>query len=438
MSVREGDSTRAVDRVQASYRSGDLDDLWPDFTAAQRRAASKQIRAVVMDVLAGSERPAFANLGATEARCIGVAAFAAGMGPLLGYWIERGVIEASEPVRTVLGEHLEQGARRIAMLRQRVAAVVRAMREAGVDPILLKGMHLGAEYFPHPSTRTASDIDFLLHPLDAGKAATVLSGMGFTETVRSSFGRRSTWTHPTASRIPHSIEMDVVDNPWTIDLLVALERWYFRGTRRDLGNAVFDTTRRVEVESESVRVLDQPYLAAFLALHASSHLRSMQMVRLLELVWVIRRDHASGRLSFEELDSLFERTDTGRFVYPALALADELAPGTVDPVLLNRLAKETSARMHRVLDRIRNEELGPLNERTPDVVLAWAVGFRESAWNVLEMVVPSDDAMGSAWSVFRRRLGMVLNRSRTGLVSRLGRGPRANQIRAHPEAEDIE
>jgi hypothetical protein len=395
-------------RLDAWRRSGNSDDLWPDSTARERLAALGRIRTVVAAVLARGERPRLTAADATEAGCLGVAAFTAGLGPLLGWWIEHGDIDAAPDVTELLGTHLRHGERRIALLRGHVAAVVRAMRDVGVDPILLKGMHTGAEFFPHPSTRPAADVDFLVRPTEMERAAGVLSSAGFTEIERTSFANRSTWAHSTACRVVHSLEMDVIENPWTIDLHRTLERWYFRGTRRDVGAAAFDTTRRVEIDGESIRVLDQPHLTAFLALHASSHLRTMQMVRLLELVWVVRTDRRTGRLDLRALGDLLRRTDTGRFAYPALALAEDLAPGTFDPSLLDDAGRNVSARLRRVIDKIRRAELGALNERSLDALLAWATGPREVVLNALDLLLPSDDGLGTLPAAVKRRVRIVI------------------------------
>jgi hypothetical protein len=346
--------------------------------------------------------------GATGARSVGVAAFTAGLGPLLAWWIEHGEIDASPEVTDVLAAHLRQGERRMAVLRGQAAAVARAMHAVGIDPILLKGMHTGAEFFPHPSTRPATDIDCLVRPVELERAASALASVGFTEIERTSYARRSTWAHATASRVVRSVEMDVVDNPWTVDLHRTLERWYFRGTRRDLGAAAFETNRRIEIEGESIRVLDQPYLTAFLALHASSHLRTMQIVRLLELVWVVRGDLRAGRLDLVALEQLLRRTDTGRFAYPALALAEELAPGTFGPRLLDELARTTGPRLRRVVAKIRRAELGALNERSVDALFAWATGPREVALNALDLLLPSDDGLGTLPAALVRRVRIAI------------------------------
>jgi hypothetical protein len=410
------ESRDAEERIRAFRRSRNTDDLWPDLSATSRRAALGLIRSIVEAKLAGSERlPGLRAESELEARSIGVAAFAAGMGPLLGHWVAAGLLDASPSVRALLAEHLEHGTRRVALLREHAVGVVRAMRAEGLDPILLKGLHTGAEFFPHPSTRPASDIDILVRPTEIPKAAAAMARSGYVEAVRNAFALRSKWVHPSASRVPHSIEIDVLDNPWTVDLYEALERWYFRGARRQLGSGAFDSTRTIEIDGEPIRVLEQPYLAAFLALHLSIHFRTVQLVRLLELVWVMRGDSRSGRLDASEFETLLRRTDTGRFVYPALALAEDLAPGTVEAPLLTRLAKEVSPRMMRVLDKIRRQEMGALNSHSPDVLFAWAVGPKELLMNAMELVLPSEDTISDLPAIFMRRFRFIVHRWRARL-----------------------
>jgi hypothetical protein len=429
MSASPADGSALVaQRLRAMRRSGNPDDLWPDLPARDRLAALADIRAVVTAILRDERVPAIEAADERGARCVGVAAFTAGVGPLLGWWIQEGRVEASAAVRHVLGAHLEHGAGRIAMLRGEVAVLVRAMREAGIDPILLKGMHTGAEFFPHFSTRTASDIDLLVRPAEMAEASAVLTRRGFIETSRSSRGRRLTWTPGRTSREVRSIEMDRVDNPWAVDLHEALERWYFRGTRRDLGAEVFETRRSIEIDGESIRVLDEPYLTAFLALHASGDLKSMQLARLVELVWVIRGGRTSGRLGFGDLESLLQRTATGRFVYPALAFVEELSPGTVDADLLRRLAEQVSPRLRRVLAEIRRAEMGLLNAYSVDFLFAWAVGGKELALNALELVLPGDETLRRLPALLRRRAGIALRTAGGRITASRRRAPRAASV----------
>lgn len=367
-----------------------------------------QMRRVVEAILRGTSQPArLVAADAHDARVLGVAAFTAGMGPLLGWWIEEGRVEASRPARDVLALHLRHGRRRSAQLRQQASRITRSMHAAGLRPILLKGMHTGGEFFPHPSTRPAADVDLLVPTPDHANARRVLTNLGFTETARLAVAPRSNWSPPDASTRIHSIELDHADDPWDVDLHEALERWYFRGTRRELGAGAFETSRFTAVNGERVRVLDQPYLTAFLALHTGWDLATVRLIRLVELVWVIRADLASRRLDWCDLATLLERTDTGRFAYPALALTEELAPGTVDADLLRRIARGTTPRMHRVLEAVRHAELGPLRERSVDVKLAWARGGREILASLSELVLPSFDMAIGLAETLRRRTALV-------------------------------
>jgi hypothetical protein len=396
-------------RLAEFERTRDLDALWPDLTRADRRAATSRIREVVEGVLTASSRvPALDAAAERDVRALGVAAFTAGLGPLLGWWIGEGRVRATSPVRDLFIEHLEHGRRRSAMLRNRAATIARSMHAEGIRPILLKGLHTGGEFFPHPSTRPAADIDLLVATAEETGARVVLGRLGFTETRKTAFADRSEWSPPGGTGAVRSIELDHVDNPWNVDLHRTLERWYFRGTRRDLGPQALRSTRTTTVEGEPVHVLEQPYLTAFLALHAGSDLSRVQLVRLIELVWVVRADRESGRLDWQQLGALFERTDTGRFAYPALALAEELVPGTVEPSILDTLSRRASSRMHRVLAAIRREDFGLLPERTLDEKLAWASGSRELVMSWAEILAPSDD--GSSFVERYRRRGAMLRR----------------------------
>ena len=55
----------------------------------------------------------------------------------------------------------------------------------------------------------------------------------------------------------------------------------------------------------------------------------MSLLRLVELVLVIRKDCAAGLLCWDAFLAMAERTGSLGFAFPALKLCDELAPGTV-------------------------------------------------------------------------------------------------------------
>lgn len=409
---RGSDATRIALRIEEWRRTGDLGRLWPDVAPADLRAAHRQVRAVTeaaLEAVPTVERAALAGGGARERRALGVAAFQSGMGPLLAWWIREGLVEASAEATEVLAPHLEHGRRRIHMLREQLVRVVEAMRSRGIDPVVLKGLHTGAEYFPHPGTRPAADIDLLVRPHERPGAAAALKAAGLTESRRTGFAARSEWVPADSRRTVQSLELEHADDPWSVDLHTSLERWYFRGLRRDLGEGWSGRTAEVPVGATTVRGLGQPDLTAFLALHASHELAKVRLVRIVELVLVLRADRESGRLDGSELEALVRRTGTGRFVHPALALAEALAPGTVEPGLLAQTGRRMTARARRVLAAVKHADMAPLTRPSLDGKLMWARGPRQLLLNLSEVVVPSDEGLDVGWARLQwRRLAALL------------------------------
>jgi hypothetical protein len=126
----------------------------------------------------------------------------------------------------------------------------------------------------------------------------------------------------------------------------------------------------------NARVLAQPWLTAYLALHASEALQNLTLLRVLELVLVIRRDIGSTLQWAALLDLLADRGALG-YAYPALALADRLAPGTVDGGVLEAMRGAAPRRVRAVLARITpatayRPERVSLEER-----FMWAVGVAD-------------------------------------------------------------
>lgn len=437
-------------RIEAWRRTGDLGRLWPDVTALELRTAHARVRAATEAVLAataddarmtataaaaGTTPATVASLpahGEREAGALGIAAFVSGMGPLLAWWVGNGSIEASAEARAVLTPHLDHGRRRSTLLREQLVRLVRAMRGEGIDPVVLKGLHTGAAVFPHPSTRPAADIDLLVRPEERAGAVAALHGAGFTEARRTRFARRSEWTPPGPARAVRSLELEHADDPWTVDLHTSLERWYFRGLRRGLGDGPFTRTRGMAIGGETVRCLGQPDLTAFLAMHASYELVKVRLVRVVELVLVIRAgrtDRADGAnpdggatdaLDWSRLEALFARTGTGRFVHPALSLAERLAPGTVPPDLLARTGRDMTRRAARVLAAVLEADMGPLMHPSLDAKLMWARGPREWLLNLSELLVPSDRGLPVGWARLQwRRIASLV---RGDAAWRAGRG----------------
>lgn len=398
-------------RIAAWLRTGDWTRLWPDYSMAELSLAQRAISAVARAIARTHQGPVVLAPYGTRPGALGVAAFTSGMGPLLGWYLEKHRLAAEPDVAEVLARHLDEGRKRASILRRELREILSELTQSGVEAVVLKGLHTGSVYFPEPGTRPTADIDLLVHPRRLGETVAVLNRLGFKEARRTKFAVRSEWVRAGRPQKVRDLDIQSASNPWHLDLHCSLERWYFRGTRASLGEDVFDNTTWFEIEGVPARGLNQPHLTALLALHASYELVRTRMIWLLELVWVIRRDTGTGTLEWNTLLDLLRSRALGRFVYPAFALAERLAPGTVDPRVLEYAGREATPRLARVVDAVEGEDFGFLATRSLEDKVMWARGFKELVLNLSEWIWPSDEAdRDSLANLYRKRVGMLIRR----------------------------
>lgn len=404
-------------RLTAWRATGDPATLWPDVPREALSAAHRVIFRAASTVLSGAGRPA---LEAPTPRAIGVAAHASGMGPLLGYWVEQRQIDAPAPVAAILAVHLDHGRRRAAKLSGELIRITRALNLEGVRPTLLKAAHTAQRYFPDPGTRPAGDIDLLVRPTDVDPARRALREAGLRESPHHEVtASRLHWVPGEASHAVRSLEFEHVDNPWSLDLHVSLDRRYFRGRRAGFGEAVHERTDPWGLGGAQARLLAQPLLTGFLAQHASSHLDMPRLVNIVELVIVIRSDVASGYLDWGHVADLVSDTDMNRFVYPALELAERLVPTTVNHAVLATARAEAPAAMRRVVDAVAAGGVARFRPRTLDDRIMWSKGPMETLTNWSDVVWPTINPNSpiTRWQAYHRRWRMLV-RGRIGLRAR--------------------
>jgi hypothetical protein len=403
-------------RVARFNRTRHARDLWPDVPVATFRAAETELGRVAAAVLGGAAGPVALNAGA-GARALGVAAFSEGVGPLLGYWCETGRVTAEPALADLLAVHLAHGRRRVARLRGELERVLVAMAARGITVWVLKGMHTAYRYFPEPGTRPATDIDLLVAPDDWAAARDVLAGHGLTEKRHPTQPRDSAWEPPGARTVP-SLSHVHADEPWSIDLHRSLDRMPFEGLETALGTPPPAAGEMWEEYVRPVRVLAQPYLLAYLALHASSHFYGMTQLRLLELALVARRDLGRDAGRWAGFVDLVLRTGSGRFVFPALELARRFVPDAIDAAALETIAGAAPRRLRRLVGRMTPataQRLHPypsLRERfvwlaTPREALAalgWLVWPRDDEENL----VPPARAIPAQWRRVRRAVRRIV------------------------------
>jgi hypothetical protein len=407
-------SVLTPDQRIANYRrTRDPQDMWPDTTDRERIAAYREMVSATRLILAG-EKASLSPEAPSAVRSAGVSAFMSGMGPLLGWWVERGQLQVSEPLSELLGDHLAHGRRRATDMVARLTHAVRAMREQGIVPSVLKGTYTARRYFTDPGSRAAADIDLLIGPEQTDAAARALSSLGLKKITFHTAPYREDWgleEHPSV----RSADMSHAENPWTVDLHYSLDRLYFPGLV-----ASFEPVREELVEpwsspSGPVTVLRQPWLTAYLALHAGADFPHVPLIRIVELIRVLRADIPRGALSWDSLAEALRRLDLRRLAYPAFALAATMAPADIDPAFLRELSEDTTARMRRIVPIVL--ESPHFSRLSFEVRLVWARGAREILQNVMDWVYPKGPAITPRvrLRIARRRLALLFG-GRIGIL----------------------
>jgi hypothetical protein len=386
------DSNAAARRVARFESTLDPRVLWPDVTEQAFRAAMREIVRATSARLADEGRAlALTDPIPGGSSAFGAAAFASGLGPLLGYWIEQGVLEAPTSLADLLRLHLDHGRRRGARLRAELERIVHLFADAGIGVVVLKGMHTGWAHFPDPGTRPATDIDILIRPQHVADAQHLLEQAGFRKV--SSVPQRSTW-EPAGAGAVESVLLTHADNPWTLDLHETLDRQFADSgalTRFALGEE--EDLEAWHVGGAQVRVLSQPLLTCFLAVHASHHFPYVSTLRLVELVLVLGRDGESA-FPWERLAERLARTGAQAYAYPALKLAADFAPGAVDPALLDQLRAVTPPRVRDLMDRVAPATALQIYRRSFEGRFLWT-GSRWARWAAFVAWLWPRDSVGA-------------------------------------------
>lgn len=367
--------------------------LWPDTPVEAWRSALEEIARVVAAVLAGERSVRLEG----EPEPIGLAGYTSGVGPLLGLWLARGRLEAREDVAAVLARHLAHNRVRTRRMTAAAGAIVARLADQGIRTVVLKGAHTGPVYFPAADARPASDIDLLVAGGDAARAEAALEACGLACQARGRW--ESSWGEPEAQREPRSLSFVHADDPWSIDLHHSLNISVGEGAplaALDLGRPI--ASRGRWPVDRRARALDQPLLLLHLATHAGAGWHNLTLLRQVELVLVIRQDSAAGRLDWDAFVDLGLRTGAAGYAYPALRLADRLAPGTVPGAVLDQCAAAAPRAVRRALEQVTPASAQRIDRNSVGEHFMWAAGWGGRLRQLTADLAPA----GRSWPELRR------------------------------------
>lgn len=380
-----------LDARQRAWRATrDPAAIWPGLNLDALQHAADGIGSATAHVING--RVGMLPLAAgVDARVFGIAGLVTGMGPLLGWWLERGMLECDETVGDVFREHLAHARLRQKRITSGVSPALRALQLAGITPAIIKGFHTGRRYFPDPATRPLADVDIVVEPTEIPRAERALERAGFTPSARIEKPYKRNWYPPDHDGRVWSLELWHERSPWAIELHggVSFEALFRNGARLDTRNGFGGIAHLAGI---GARVATHPLLAALLAVHLSTELHSGRLLRAIELVFVARRDTAAGLLDWDAVAELLERSNAVRYAYPALALVEQIAPGTVWPTMLDRASRASTAAAKRVV--LGLTPTSDIVERGVSMSqrLMWATTPLQVARRLAALVAPQPDA----------------------------------------------
>ena len=374
-----------AERLARHARTQDPGDLWPGLTEAARVAAAREIERVAREVLAGAQTQTLDPASAHDAYALAIAGHTTGMGPLLARWMEDGRVAAREDVRVRLARQLAHARRRAARIERQLLPVLDAMRAHDVIPVALKGLHTGHTYFEEPGVRRMSDVDLLVGVEQRPSAESALRDAGFRVLGTPHWSHKQEWIGPGVEEGVFSVEVSDERSSWVVELHTSLDRTFHAGA-----TARLDPLRAATVPfpfaGRMLRAQAPHALLLTLACHCSQELGSSRLLRLVEIIRVVRTETEHGRFAWSELLDALRLTGAARFTWPAFALAERLAPGTVDPRVLALGREQSTLAARHTVPRLTPaggalDELGLLRQvmwtRGPVAVLHRVLRF---AW----------------------------------------------------------
>lgn len=378
--------------------------LWPEVPVERWTIAMRHISKAAADVLAGGT----AHLPGGDHMALSLACYTSGVGPLLGWWLENGLLDASAATGQLLQLHLQHARERARFTDAQSRRIVGCLASSGASPIVLKGGHTAHEYFPEPATRPASDLDLLVHADHQKNAEAAFSKAGLQCVSRGRF--ESTWTPAGSARDPRSLWLVRADDPWSVDLHHSLDLAAGPGApalRLDSAEP-FSSSGRCALDPRA-GALRRPLLLLHLAVHASGGLHSLTLLRMIEIVLVVRRNFGDDAAAWDEFADMAVAANGLGLAFPALSMCERLAPGTIPTAVLKASAKLAPRRARQIVENLDPATAQRVDRNSVAEHFMWVSGLRALLCQLWSDIAPSGGSAQSVWSIYEARANRLLH-----------------------------
>ena len=351
-------------RRQWANRNGNPLWLWPEVDRADWTTALVDFEVAIRAILAGDSAQEMAD----EPPVLKLAAYTSGIGPMLGHWSEAGML----PGNPVFADQIKANRVRMESLLFQAKTLANRLLDAGVDVLLLKGAHT-ASYFPEAGCRPMSDIDVLVAVEQRAAADRSLLDAGFVQIADRPL--ESGWRLLGTALEPATMMSLEADDPWTVDLHYSLDVEGPPGARAAKLSLLRPFSgARAWAPVHGAGCLGQPALLLHLAAHAGSGFQNLTLLRLLELLLVIRKDRKRRALDWDAFLSLGSATGALAFAFPALHLARSLSPRDVPDEVVAQCGRDAPAEIRRLTATLRPATAHRIDRRSVREHYAWTSG----------------------------------------------------------------
>jgi hypothetical protein len=252
-----------------------------------------------------------------------------GVLPLLYERLTTGACPPAVPERVLqqLRDGFLMNGAKNALLFKELAQVLKALEQANIPVIVLKGAHLAASVYSHMAVRTMGDIDLLVGRNDLEKSVSRLGDLGyFAKTkVKDIAALCETGRHwPRIFRPPPAAGIEIhwaLTNPSQFSRIATTGFW--------------ERSRPTTIAGVGARILSPEDLLLHLCLHTASDGEGPFRLGLKPLCDIAAVVHCwQEEIAWQQIQSRAIEWQAGRCVYMALWLAEEmLAAGIPDAVL---------------------------------------------------------------------------------------------------------